>query len=191
MIVIKPASYSTTVAGVTTPGCTVWITGLSGAGKTTSAYALRDALAQHSRACLVIDGDDLRRGLSSDLGFSSADRDENVRRAGELALLANAQGLVAIVSLISPRSFARRAVRMLHDSAAARFIEVYIATPLEICEQRDPKALYRRARSGEQFLMTGVDDPYETPEHAELVVSTEHATPESVGATILSAVLGA
>ena len=174
---------------MTTLGCTVWLTGLSGAGKTTSAHALRDELAQCARSSLVIDGDELRRGLSSDLGFSAADRDENVRRAGEIALLANLQGTVAIVSLISPRASARRTVRAAHEAAGARFIEVYMATPLAVCEARDPKALYRRARSGEQLHLTGVDDPYESPERAEVIVSTEHSSRAAIAATLLNAVL--
>jgi bifunctional enzyme CysN/CysC len=167
----------------------VWLTGLSGSGKTTSAQALRDALHEQGRSCLVIDGDELRHGLSNDLGFSSADRDENVRRAGEIALLANAQGLVVVVSLISPRAEARRAVRAAHKTASAPFFEVYMATPIAVCEARDPKSLYRRARGGEQFQLTGVDDPYETPERPEIVVSTEHATSHEIAATLLTAVL--
>ncbi len=173
---------------VTTHGCTVWLTGLSGSGKTTSARALRDVLHIEGRSCLIIDGDELRHGLSVDLGFSAADRDENVRRAGEIALLANTQGVIAIVSLISPRANARRAVRAAHENVGARFIEVYLATPLSVCEARDPKALYRRARAGEQIHLTGVDDPYETPERAEFVVSTEYSSREEIAAQLISAV---
>lgn len=169
-----------------TVGRTFWLTGLSGAGKTTTAHALRDALQHRGERVVMIDGDELRSGLSSDLGFSAADRDENVRRAGELALLVAGQGATLVVSLISPRAHARRLVRARHEELGIPFVEVYVATPLEVCEQRDPKALYRRARAGEHFALTGVDDPYEAPEHADVVVSTELLTPEQAALEILT-----
>ncbi len=172
---------------VSETGCTIWLTGLSGAGKTTTARAVHDELRVLGRTCVVIDGDDLRRGLSADLGFSAADRDENVRRAGELALLLARQGHVCVVALISPRGAARRKVRARHDEVGVHFLEVYIATPLDVCEQRDTKALYQRARAGEQFQLTGVDDPYDVPEHAEVVISTETVTPLEAARSILSA----
>ena len=168
-------------------GRTIWLTGLSGAGKTTTAHALRDQLLLLGRACLVVDGDDLRSGVSHDLGYSSNDRDENVRRAGEFALLCARQGVDVIVSLISPRTVARRSVRARHHEQQVPFFEVYIATPIAVCEQRDPKALYRRARAGEVHELTGVNDPYEAPEHAELIVSTAELTPAEVAAMILTA----
>jgi bifunctional enzyme CysN/CysC len=164
---------------------TVWLTGLSGAGKTTTAAALRDELTDAQRACVVIDGDQLRQGLSSDLGYDVPDRDENVRRAGEIALLLGAQGVTNIVALMSPRSSARRRVRARHDELGQRFVEVYISTPLAICEQRDPKGLYRKARAGERRHLSGVDDPYEAPEHAEVEVSTELHSPSDVAGIIL------
>ena len=163
---------------VSARGHTLWLTGLSGAGKTTTANALRDVLSRAGAAVVVVDGDDLRAGLSGDLGFSADDRDENVRRAGEIALLLNAQGVITIVSLISPRTEARRAVRARHGEKGLSFSEIYLATPLSVCEARDPKALYKRARAGEQQHMTGVDDPYEAPEQAEITVSTESLAPE-------------
>ncbi len=168
-------------------GATIWLTGLSGAGKTTSAYAVRDALAQRGVAAIVIDGDELRRSLSSDLGFSSADRDENVRRAGSLALLLAQQGVTVVVSLISPRAAARSLVRSAHQNEKLKFLEVHVATPLEICEQRDPKSLYRRARAGETLHLTGVDDPYEVPGEPDVVVSAELSTPREIAAQILEA----
>lgn len=168
------------------PGHTVWLTGLSGAGKSTTASALRETLTAEGRACLIIDGDDLRSGLSSDLGFSDADRDENVRRAGELALLANAQGLIVIVALVSPRTEARRLVRHRHEQLGLAFGEVYIATPIDVCERRDPKALYKRARAGEHFHMTGVDDPYQPPENPEVTLSTSEVEPTEAARVILS-----
>ena len=169
------------------PG-TIWLTGLSGAGKTTTARALRDELVAKGHAVMLIDGDELRRGLSQDLGFSSADRDENVRRAGELALLAARQGTVAVVSLISPRATARRLVRARHEHEGVHFVEVFVATPIEVCEARDDKDLYHRARAGERLSLTGVDDPYEAPEHAEITISTEHLTPGAAAREILLAI---
>jgi bifunctional enzyme CysN/CysC len=173
---------------VVSPGSTIWLTGLSGAGKTTTARALRDALTSGGRSVIVIDGDELRRGLSSDLGYGAADRDENVRRAGELAILAAAQGAVVVVSLISPRAAARRAVRKRHHDVGIAFAEVYVATPLEVCEARDEKDLYKRARAGERLGLTGVDDPYEVPEHADVTISTESTSPEVAARTILGAI---
>ncbi len=169
---------------MSTRGHTLWLTGLSGAGKTTSATALRELLANAGHTVVLIDGDDLRGGLSRDLGFSAADRDENVRRAGEISLLLNTQGVVVIVSLISPRASARAAVRERHESAHAPFAEVYLATPLSVCEARDPKALYRQARAGERHQMTGIDDPYEEPVAPDVRVSTESASPLDVAMTI-------
>ena len=167
---------------------TVWLTGLSGSGKTTSAYALRDLLVAQGRSVVVFDGDDLRGGLSAGLGFSDVDRDENVRRAGEVALLLADQVDVVIVALISPRVHARRAVRARHEELAVAFREVYIATPLTVCESRDPKNLYREARSGTRTLMTGVTSPYDVPESAEITVSTETLTPIEI-AELISASL--
>lgn len=168
------------------PGRTVWLTGLSGAGKTTTASALESALRATGVPTVTIDGDDLRRGLSADLGFSAADRDENVRRAGELALLLGRQGYTVIVALISPRTAARRAVRARHDEAGVEFTEVFVDTPLPVCESRDHKALYQRARAGEELHLTGVDDPYEAPAHAEITVSTETLGPDEVARVILA-----
>ena len=167
-------------------GATIWLTGLSGAGKTTTAWSIRDELARRGRTSIVIDGDEVRSGLSSDLGFSADDRDEQVRRAGELALLLSRQGVIAVVSLISPRTAARRHVRAQHDAESLTFLEVYIATPLAVCERRDPKALYRRARAGEGINLTGVDDPYEVPTAPDVTVSTENSSPEDVAETILN-----
>ena len=135
---------------------------------------------------MLIDGDELRRGLSRDLGFSADDRDENVRRAGEIALLASRQGTTAVVSLISPRASARRAVRARHESEGVHFFEVFVSTPIEVCEARDEKSLYQRARAGERLALTGVDDPYETPEHAEITISTEHVSPGEAAREILA-----
>ena len=159
--------------------------------RTTTALALRDELSSESVTAVVLDGDDLRTGLSRDLDFSGAGRDEQVRRAGEIALLLNRQGVTVIVSLISPRAVARRAVRSLHVAAGLAFLEVYIATPLEVCERRDPKALYSRARAGHETKLTGIGDPYDVPATPDVVISTEHASALEVARTILTAWRGA
>ena len=149
-------------------GATVWFTGLSGSGKSTVANAVAARLFQHGRPAYVLDGDNVRHGLNTDLGFSAADRAENVRRVGEVAALLADAGLVALVPVISPYRSDRDRVRAAHVRADLTFVEVFVDTPLELCEQRDPKGLYARARAGEITGMTGIDDPYEAPEHPEL-----------------------
>ncbi|MGH9133757.1 MAG: adenylyl-sulfate kinase [Ilumatobacteraceae bacterium] len=146
-----------------TAGLTVWFTGLSGAGKSTVADAVASHLAAAGRQVTVLDGDALRRGLNSDLGFSAADRAENVRRVGEVARLMAAAGLAVLVPVISPYRAHRDRVRAIHAASGLTFLEVFVDTPLEVCERRDPKGLYARARTGELSGMTGVDDPYEPP----------------------------
>lgn len=152
------------------PGLVVWLTGLSGSGKSSVAVELERRLVAAGRAAYLLDGDNLRHGLNGDLGFSEADRRENVRRVGEVALLFADAGVVAVVPLISPYRSARDAVRARVTSAGLRFLEVFVDTPLEECERRDPKGLYARARAGELTGMTGVDDPYEAPLGPELVL---------------------
>jgi adenylyl-sulfate kinase len=154
-------------------GATIWLTGLSGSGKSTIARRAERLLIDSGRACYVLDGDNLRHGLNADLGFDAASREENVRRVGEVARLLADAGVVAISTLISPYQSGRERVRAQHDEAGLRFVEVYVATPLELCEQRDPKGLYRRARAGELTGFTGVDDPYEPPEHPELILGPD------------------
>ena len=149
-------------------GATVWFTGLSGSGKSTVANAVAARLFQLGRPAYVLDGDNVRHGLNADLGFSAADRAENVRRVGEVAALLADAGLVALVPVISPYRSDRDRVRAAHARADLTFVEVFVDTPLELCEQRDPKGLYARARAGEITGMTGIDDPYEAPEHPEL-----------------------
>lgn len=151
-------------------GATVWLTGLPGSGKSTVAYELERLLVTEGRPAYVLDGDNLRHGLNGDLGFSAADRAENVRRVGHVARLFADAGLVALVPLVSPYRADRDAVRALHTEAGLPFLEVYLDTPVEVCEQRDPKGLYARARAGEITGFTGVDDPYEAPSAPDLVL---------------------
>jgi bifunctional enzyme CysN/CysC len=149
-------------------GATVWFTGLSGSGKSTVADATATALLDAGRAAYVLDGDNLRHGLNADLGFSAGDRAENVRRIGEVARLLADAGLLALVPVVSPYRADRDRVRAAHEAGGLRFLEVFVDTPLEICEERDPKGLYARARAGELTGLTGVDDPYEPPRSPDL-----------------------
>jgi adenylyl-sulfate kinase len=149
---------------------TVWLTGLSGAGKTTLATALEKALIQARHLCFVLDGDQVRTGLSRDLGFGADDRHENIRRAAEVARLMNDAGLIVITAFISPYRADRDTARRIIGSD--RFVEVYLDAPLEVCERRDPKGLYRKARRGEIPDFTGISAPYEPPADPAAVVHT-------------------
>lgn len=152
-------------------GVILWFTGLSGSGKSTLAHAVEEAL--HRRGCrtLVCDGDNVRHGLCADLGFSAADRAENIRRIGQMARLLVDAGLVALTAFISPFRVDRRRVRMMVERSED-FIEIFCDCPLEVCEQRDIKGLYQRARKGEIADFTGISSPYETPQNADLTVQT-------------------
>lgn len=163
------------------PGATVWLTGLSGSGKSTIGHALEIELIASGRAAYVLDGDNLRFGLNSDLGFSAADRTENVRRVSHVAALMADSGLVAVVPIISPYAVGRARARAVHEERDLPFVEVFVDTPLEVCESRDPKGLYRKARAGEIVNMTGIDDPYEPPEAPDLTV---HTVSESTGEAV-------
>lgn len=166
-------------------GLTVWITGLSAAGKSTIAAELERRLVDAGRPAYRLDGDNLRHGLNADLGFEAADRAENVRRVGEVAKLLADAGVVAIASLISPYRAARETARETHAAAGLGFVEVFIDTPLETCEERDPKGLYARARIGEITGFTGVDDPYEPPKNPDLALRPADGSPTAMAATIL------
>lgn len=170
---------------------TVWFTGLSGAGKSTVSATLLRLLQAEGRAAYQLDGDVLRSGLNADLGFSAADRAENVRRVGEVARLFADAGLVAVVSLISPYRADRDAVRSRHEEVGLSFVEVHLDVPLEVCEQRDPKGLYARARAGEITAFTGIDDPYEPPLHPEVRLTVDAGDPEAMARLVLAAVQGA
>jgi adenylyl-sulfate kinase len=144
-------------------GATVWFTGLPASGKSTVAAAVEGELVRAGRAAYRLDGDNLRHGVCGDLGFTAEDRDRNVRRTAEVARLFADAGLVALVSVVSPYADARAAARELHERDGLRFIEVFVNTPVEVCEERDPKGLYARAKAGKLKGFTGVDDPYEVP----------------------------
>jgi bifunctional enzyme CysN/CysC len=166
-------------------GCTVWFTGLSGSGKSTVANAVAEALHLRGRPHYLLDGDNLRHGLNADLGFSRDDRSENVRRVGEVARLMADAGLVALVPLISPYRADRDRVRAAHEAAGLRFVEVFVDTPIELCEQRDSKGLYAKARRGELTGFTGIDDPYEPPTVPELRLEPT-ADPATLAATVIA-----
>lgn len=166
-------------------GMTVWFTGLSGSGKSTVAVELERLLVGSGRAAYLLDGDNLRHGLNADLGFGAADRAENVRRVGEVAKLFADAGTVAVVSLVSPYRAGRNRVRSSHEAAGLRFVEVFVDTPLELCEARDPKGLYARARAGALTGFTGIDDPYEVPDTPDLVLRPGHGGPSTMAEMVL------
>ena len=151
-------------------GVTVWLTGLSGSGKSTIAVAAEEALVSRGRLAYVLDGDNIRHGLNKNLGFSPEDRTENIRRIGEVAKLFTDAGLVVFTSFISPYRADRDLVRSIHD--AGRFIEVHVAASVETCESRDVKGLYKKARAGEIKEFTGISAPYEAPLTPELMIDT-------------------
>ncbi len=152
-------------------GATVWLTGLSGSGKSTIAVAAEKALTQRGRLAYVLDGDNIRHGLNANLGFSPDDRSENIRRIGEVAKLFTDSGVLVFSSFISPYRADRDAVRAIMGKGD--FVEVYVAASLETCEKRDVKGLYAKARSGEIPEFTGISAPYEEPERAELILDTD------------------
>lgn len=149
-------------------GATIWFTGLSGSGKSTVANAVAEQLLTQGRPAYLLDGDNIRHGLNADLGFVADDRAENVRRIAEVARLMADAGLVVLVPVISPYRLDRDRARAMHAAADLAFVEVFVDTPLELCEARDPKGLYAKARAGELTGMTGIDDPYEPPVAPEL-----------------------
>ncbi len=159
-----------------TGGATIWMTGLSGSGKSTIATALEHSLVSSGRSAYMLDGDNLRHGLNADLGFSEEDRAENVRRVGEVSRILAEAGTVSIVSLVSPYAAERDKVRAAHQEAGIPFFEVHVDTPLEECERRDPKGLYAKARAGEITNLTGVGAPYEAPANPELVTDPDLET---------------
>src|SRR5258706_96885 len=165
-------------------GATLWLTGLSGSGKSTVACALEQALMDRGHLAYRLDGDNIRMGINKNLGFSAEDRAENIRRIGEISKLFTDAGVIAITSFISPYKKDRDAVRA--SMKPGEFVEVYINVSLAGAEKRDPKGLYKKARAGEIKGFTGIDDPYEAPEKAEIVIDTEKMDARAAAQQILS-----
>ncbi len=165
-------------------GCVIWLTGLSGSGKSTIAHALERRLVEMGQAAYVLDGDNIRHGLCRDLGFSAEDRDENIRRIAEVANLFADAGLICISAFISPYRATRAQARDIVGSD--RFYEIYVSTSIEECERRDVKGMYRKARQGEIRDFTGVSSPYEPPENPTLSIDTTHRTVADSVALIVS-----
>ncbi len=171
-------------------GATVWLTGLSGSGKSTVAFEVERRLVDAAVPAYVLDGDNLRHGLNAGLGFGADDRAENVRRVGEVALLMADAGIVALAPLVSPYRADRDRVRRRHQAAGVPFVEVHVATPLDECERRDPKGLYAKARAGELAGMTGIDDPWEPPLAPELALTAGDAAQQAIEVLAVLADLG-
>ncbi len=167
-------------------GATLWLTGLSGSGKSTVAAGVEARLVNEGRIAYRLDGDNLRTGLCRDLGFSRVDREENVRRAGEVALLFADAGVVAVVALISPYAESRRRARQLHEESGLVFLEVYMAAQADVCARRDPKGLYAKASSGELGSFTGVDDPYEAPIAPDVVIEPGTGLEDAIDTVVSS-----
>lgn len=168
-------------------GATIWLTGLSGSGKSTIANEAARMLFDAGANPYVLDGDNLRHGLNSDLGFSDGDRVENVRRFGEVALTLADAGLIVLAPVISPFAAGRHAVRRRHHDVGVAFAEVFVATPVGECAQRDPKGLYAQQRRGELKGLTGVDAPYEAPESPEHVLVTSNRSVTDCAVELVSA----
>ncbi len=166
-------------------GATLWFTGLSGSGKSTIAFTLEHALVQRGHLAYVLDGDNIRHGLNKNLGFSAADREENIRRIGEVAKLFADSGVLTMTSFISPYRKDRDAVRALHAAGNLPFIEIHVATPIGTCEERDPKGLYKKARAGQLKGFTGIDDPYEEPLKPELTLDATSTSPQEAAVQLL------
>ncbi len=165
-------------------GALVWLTGLPSAGKSTIAFTVEHALVERGRMAYVLDGDNIRHGLNKNLGFSAEDRAENIRRVGEVGKLFADAGVITLSSFVSPYRADRDGVRELMKDKD--FIEVFINTPLKVCEARDPKGLYKKARTGEIPNFTGISDPYEPPENPELVIHTVDTTPQEAALQIIN-----
>jgi adenylyl-sulfate kinase len=165
----------------------IWFTGLSGSGKSTLAGMVEEALYKQGFKTMLLDGDNVRKGLCKDLGFDEAGRMENMRRIGELCKLFNEAGLITLTAFISPFREERRRIRSLFE--ADEFVEVYVSSSLELCEERDPNGLYKMARRGEIRNFTGIDSPYEKPENSELLIDTSMMKAEESAAIILKYIL--
>ena len=168
-------------------GATVWLTGLSGSGKSTIAVAVEAHLVRAGRLCYRVDGDNLRHGLNRNLGFSPIDRAENVRRTGEVCRILGDAGVIVLASLVSPYRADRAMVRALHEEWGLPFLEVFVDVPLAVAESRDPKGLYRKARAGEIQDFTGIHQPYEAPATAELVVDSAAVSVDAAAGRVVEA----
>ena len=174
-------------------GCTVWFTGLSGSGKSTVAVAVEQALHQMGRHAYRLDGDNVRHGLCANLGFSAEDRDENIRRIGEVAKLFADSGLITLCSFVSPYRDARDRVRKLHEDAGLPFFECFVDIPIEVAQERDPKGLYAKAAAGEIKDMTGLSEksPFEAPENPEIRLPTHQQSVEKSAGDVVEALKAA
>lgn len=167
-------------------GATIWLTGLSASGKSTIAYTVEHALIERGHLAYVLDGDNIRHGLNKNLGFSPADRTENIRRIGEVAKLFADAGVLTLTSFISPYRTDRDMVRQAHEAAGLPFIEVFVSASVDVCETRDPKGLYKKAKAGEIREFTGISAPYEEPQNPELVLDSGNLTPQQCAEIILA-----
>lgn len=170
-------------------GCTIWFTGLPSSGKSTTAFSLENELIKQGYLAYVLDGDNVRHGLNKNLGFSPEDREENIRRIAEVGKLFADAGVIAMTSFISPYRKDRDYARRLHNETGLPFVEIFVDTPVEVCESRDPKGLYQKARRGELKGFTGIDDPYEPPLNPELVLKTETQFPDELVSQILAVLI--
>ena len=166
-------------------GATIWFTGLSGSGKSTIAFTVEHALVERGHLAYVLDGDNIRHGLNKNLGFSPEDREENIRRLGEVAKLFADAGVLTCTSFISPYRKDRDQARRIHEQAGLAFVEVFVHAPIEVCEKRDPKGLYQKAREGKIPEFTGISAPYEEPLNPELTLDTARLSPQEAAAIVL------
>jgi len=167
-------------------GATIWFTGLPSSGKSTAAFTLEHALVKRGHLAYVLDGDNIRHGLNKNLGFSPEDRSENIRRIGEVAKLFADAGLLTCTSFISPYRADRDQARSIHAAAGLPFIEVFVDAPVAVCETRDPKGLYKKARAGELKEFTGVSAPYEPPLKPEITLNTAELSPGDAAGAVLA-----
>ena len=169
-------------------GMTVWLTGLSGSGKSTIAYEVARQMHRAGTLTYVLDADNVRHGLNADLGFSDSDRVENIRRIAEVAHLCSDAGILTFVPIISPFAQSRSHARQIHADDGLAFVEVYVATPLDECERRDPKGIYAKARSGQITGLTGIDAPYEVPRMPDVVLGAQGESLEKSTQTLIDAI---
>ncbi len=166
-------------------GATIWFTGLSASGKSTVAFTVEHALVERGHLSYVLDGDNIRHGLNKNLGFSPEDRTENIRRIGEVAKLFADAGVLTLTSFISPYRADRDMVRKIHEEGGLKFVEVFVDVPIEVCEQRDPKGLYKKARAGQIPEFTGISAPYEAPDKPELVLESGKLSATEAAAKVI------